>query len=150
MDRNLWQIGVLGSECLDRRSSRRAWIGDRESVSDGEADPRSSRRAWIGVLLAMLGSETERADRRLWRIGVLGSAIFSPCLDRRQKEWIGILLGAVLPARIGDREWIGWRDRRGNQKYYRPGIEREKETRKFDREREKVRIREVRNNKIMG
>ena len=33
-----FQIGVLGSVCLDRRSSRRAWIG----VSD-------RRRAWIGV-----------------------------------------------------------------------------------------------------
>ena len=27
VDRRLWQISVLGSECLDRRSSRRAWIG---------------------------------------------------------------------------------------------------------------------------
>ena len=27
VDWRLWQISVLGSECLDRRSSRRAWIG---------------------------------------------------------------------------------------------------------------------------
>ena len=61
MDRRLWRIGVLGSECLDRHSSH---------------------RAWIGVLLAVLGSETKRVDRHLWRIGVLGSAFFSSCLDR--------------------------------------------------------------------
>ena len=103
------QIGVLGSECLDRRSYRRAWIGDRESGSALVVD----RRAWIGVLLAVLGSETERVDRRLWRIGVLGLAFFLPCLDRSSshRAWIGdresgskVLLGVVLLARIGDRE----------------------------------------------
>ena len=61
VDRHLWHIGVLGSECLDQHSSR---------------------HAWIGVLLVVLGSETERVDRRLWRIDVLGSAFFSSCLDR--------------------------------------------------------------------
>ena len=96
--------------------------GDRES---GLEFFSADRRAWIGVLLAMLGSETERVDRRLWRIGVLGSAFFSPCLDRRQKEWIesssrrrapcldrrqkewiGVLLGAVLPAWIESSECL--------------------------------------------
>ena len=61
VDRNLWQIGMLGSAffspCLDRSSSRRAWIRDRES----------------GLALV--------ADRRAW-IGVHGSAFFSSCLDR--------------------------------------------------------------------
>ena len=33
VDRRLWQIGVLGSECLDQHSSHRAWIRDRESGS---------------------------------------------------------------------------------------------------------------------
>ena len=33
VDRRLWQIGVLGSECLDQRSSHHAWIRDRESGS---------------------------------------------------------------------------------------------------------------------
>ena len=40
-------------------------------------------------------------------------------------------------------------DREGETRYGEIE-EREKETRKFDREREKARIREVRNNKIMG
>ena len=31
VDRRLWRIGVLGLECLDQRSSRHAWIRDRES-----------------------------------------------------------------------------------------------------------------------
>ena len=53
VDRRLWQIGVLGSECLDQRSSRHAWIGDRESGSALVMD----RRAWIDVLLIVLGSE---------------------------------------------------------------------------------------------
>ena len=52
---------MLGSECLDRRSSRRAWIRDRESGS---------------VLVA---------DRCAW-IGVLGSAFFSSCLDRSSSQ----------------------------------------------------------------
>ena len=38
------------------------------------------------------------ADRRAW-IEVLGSAFFSPCLDRRQREWIG--------ACADWRAWIG-------------------------------------------
>ena len=83
MDRRLWQIGVLGSECLDRRSSCRAWIGDRESGSALVAN----QRAWIGVL---------------------GSAFFSPCLDRSSscRAWIGDReSGSAL---VGDRcAWIG-------------------------------------------
>ena len=70
------------------------------------------------------GSEFFSADRRAW-IGVLGSAFFSPCLDRRQREWIesssrrrapcsdrrqrewiGVLLGAVLPAWIESSECL--------------------------------------------
>uniref|UniRef100_A0A7N2LDL7 Uncharacterized protein n=1 Tax=Quercus lobata TaxID=97700 RepID=A0A7N2LDL7_QUELO len=82
LESNRTIIGVLGSECLDRRSSHRAWIGDRESGSALVAN----RRAWIGVLLTVLGSETESGsalvvDQRAW-IGVLGSAFFSSCLDQ--------------------------------------------------------------------
>ena len=40
VDRCLWQIGVLGSKCLDRRYSRRAWI----SVLLGAVLP-----AWIEI-----------------------------------------------------------------------------------------------------
>ena len=64
MDRRSWQIGVLGSKCLDRHSSRRAWIGDRESGSALVAD----RRAWIGVLLVVLGSKFQ-----------IGSVLGSEC-----------------------------------------------------------------------
>ena len=56
-DRRAW-IGVLGSAffspCLDRSSSRRAWIGDRESGLALVTDRRSSGRAWIGVLLGVV------------------------------------------------------------------------------------------------
>ena len=67
------------------------------------------QRLWqIGVLLTVLGSETERVDRHLWRIGVLGSAFFSPCLDRRQREWIDAYGGsACLDRRSSRRAWIG-------------------------------------------
>ena len=61
VDRCLWQIGVLGTECLDRRSSRRAWIGDRENGSALVVD----RCAWIRVI---------------------GSVLFSSCLDRRSSR----------------------------------------------------------------
>ena len=82
---------MLGSECLDRSSSRRAWIGDRESGSALVAD----RRAWIGVLLAVLGSKTERVDRKFFSAScsLLGSETErvdrssswrrAPCLDRK-------------------------------------------------------------------
>ena len=103
VDRRLWQIGVLGSECLDQRSSHHAWIRDRESGS-----ACLDRSAWIGVLLTVLRSETERVDRRLWRISVLGSAFFSPCLDRRssRRAWIGDReSGSVLV--VDRRAWIG-------------------------------------------
>ena len=83
VDRGLWQISVLGSECLDQRSSRRSWIGDRESGSTLVAD----WRAWIGVL---------------------GSAFFSPCLDwsSSRRAWIGDReSGSAL---VADRHaWIG-------------------------------------------
>ena len=83
VDRGLWQISVLGSECLDQRSSRRSWIGDRESGSTLVAD----WRAWIGVL---------------------GSAFFSPCLDwsSSRRAWIGDKeSGSAL---VADRcAWIG-------------------------------------------
>ena len=91
---------MLGSECLDRRSSRHAWIRDRESGSALVAD----RRAWIDVLLAVLGSETERVDRHLWQIGVLGSE----CLDRRssRRAWIRDRESGL--ALVADRRaWIG-------------------------------------------
>ena len=91
MDRGLWQIGVLGSKCLDRRSSRHAWIEDRESGLALVADRHSSRRAWIrdresGSVLV--------ADRRAW-IGVilvvLGSVFFSALCSllgsKFQKVW---------------------------------------------------------------
>ena len=70
------------------------------------------QRLWqIGVLLTVLGSETERVDRHLWRIGVLGSAFFSPCLDRRQREWIDACGGsACLDRRSSRRAWIGDRE----------------------------------------
>uniref|UniRef100_A0A7N2LHF6 Uncharacterized protein n=1 Tax=Quercus lobata TaxID=97700 RepID=A0A7N2LHF6_QUELO len=96
------RIGACGgSACLDRRSSRRAWIGDRESGSALVAD----RRAWIGDLLAVLGSEffSPCLDRRQREWIESSSRRRAPCSDRRQREWIGVLLGAVLPARIGDR-----------------------------------------------
>ena len=85
VDRRLWQIGVLGSECLDQRSSHHAWIRDRKSGS-----ACLDRSAWIDVLLAMLGSEIERVDWRLRRISVLGSALFSSCSllgSKFQKVW---------------------------------------------------------------
>jgi len=111
------QIGVLGSECLDRRSSRRAWIGDRESGSALVVD----QRAWIGVLLAVLGSEffSPCLDRRQREWIESSSRRRAPCSDRRQREWIGVLLGAVLPARIGDREWIGKRNSRTESREWR-------------------------------
>ena len=85
VDRRLWQIGVLGSKCLDQRSTHHAWIRDRESGS-----ACLDRSAWIDVLLAMLGSEIERVDWRLRRISVLGSALFSSCSllgSKFQKVW---------------------------------------------------------------
>ena len=69
-------IGACGrSACLDRRSSRRTWIGKSGSAC---LDWRSFRRAWIrdrenGSALV--------ADQCAW-IGVLGSAFFSSSLDR--------------------------------------------------------------------
>ena len=48
------------------------------------------------------------ADRRAW-IEVLGSAFFSPCLDRRQREWIGACGGSAFFSPCLDqrqREWI--------------------------------------------
>ena len=93
VDRRFWRISVLGSECLDQRSSRHAWIGDRESGSVLVAD----RRAWIGVLLAVLGSKTERVDRKFFsascyllgseteRVDRSSSRRRAPCLDRKFK-----------------------------------------------------------------
>uniref|UniRef100_A0A7N2LIX7 Uncharacterized protein n=1 Tax=Quercus lobata TaxID=97700 RepID=A0A7N2LIX7_QUELO len=108
---------MLGSECLDRRSSHRAWIGDRESGLALVAD----RRAWIGILLAVLGSEffSPCLDRRQREWIESSSRHRAPCLDRRQREWIGVLLDAVLPARIGDREWIGKRNSRTESREWR-------------------------------
>ena len=104
MDRGLWQIGVLGSKCLDRRSSRHAWIEDRESGLALVADRHSSRRAWIRDRES---GSTLVEDRHAW-IGVLGSAFFSPCLDRRQREWIGACGGsACLDWCYSRRAWIG-------------------------------------------
>ena len=51
-------IGVLGSECLDRRSSRHAWIRDRESGLALAAD----QRAWIGIILVMLLARIEISE----------------------------------------------------------------------------------------
>ena len=42
------------------------------------------------------------ADRCAW-IGVLGSAFFLPCLDRRQREWIGACGGSALGSECLDR-----------------------------------------------
>ena len=86
MDRRLWQIGVLGSECLDRHSSH---------------------RAWIGVLLAVLGSAffLSCLDRSSsWRYG--------PYLDRNfrkfgieRSENVGIERSFREDSRIESREW---------------------------------------------
>ena len=73
MDRHLWRIGVLGSECLDRRSSRRhAPCLDRnfrkfgiersENVgieSSYREDSRTESREW-----KERGSEVEREGLR--------------------------------------------------------------------------------------
>ena len=78
MNQHLWQIDVLGSAffspCLDRR--QREWI----DACDKSAclDRRSSRRAWIEDRES--GSALV-ANWRAW-IEVLGSAFFSSCLDR--------------------------------------------------------------------
>ncbi|KAK9995151.1 hypothetical protein SO802_024854 [Lithocarpus litseifolius] len=98
-----FQIGVLGSECLDRRSSRRAWIGVLLGVLGSEfrsacLDRRSSRRAWIGVQIGVLGSKC--LDRRAWiavLLAMLGSEFQIGAVLR---AWIG----AVLPAWIGVSE----------------------------------------------
>ena len=82
MDRRLWQIGVLGSECLDWRSSHRAWIEDRESGSTLMADRSSSHHAWIGD---RENGSALMADRCAW-IRVLGSVLFSSCLDQRSSR----------------------------------------------------------------
>ena len=72
-----WIDACGKSACLDRRSSRRTWIGDRESGSVC-LDWRSSRRAWIRDRES--GSALV-ADQCAW-IGVLGSTFFSSSLDR--------------------------------------------------------------------
>ena len=99
VDRRLWQIGVLGSECLDRRSSRHAWIGDRESGSVLVVD----RRAWIGVLgLALFSSCLDRCSSRRC----------APCLDRNfrkfgieRSENVGIESSYREDSRTESREW---------------------------------------------
>ena len=99
VDRRFWRISVLGSECLDRRSSRHAWIGDRESGSVLVAD----RRAWIGVLgLALFSSCLDRCSSRRC----------APCLDRNfrkfgieRSENVGIESSYREDSRIESREW---------------------------------------------
>ena len=99
VDRRFWRISVLGSECLDRRSSRHAWIGDRESGSVLVAD----RRAWIGVLgLALFSSCLDRCSSRHC----------APCLDRNfrkfgieRSENVGIESSYREDSRIESREW---------------------------------------------
>ena len=110
MDRCLWQIGVLGSECLDRRSSRCAWIGDRESGSVLVAD----QRAWIEVLgLTLFSSCLD------WH----SSRHRAPCLDRNfrkfgkeRSENVGIESSFREDSRTESREWRErelhkWRER---------------------------------------
>ena len=99
VDRHLWRIGVLGSECLDRRSSRHAWIGDRESGSVLVAD----QRAWIGVLgSALFLSCLDRCSSRRR----------APCLDRNfrkfgieRSENVGIESSYREDSRTESREW---------------------------------------------
>ena len=87
---------------MDRRFSRRAWIGDRESGSALVAD----RRAWIGVLGSALFSSC--LDwRSSWRR--------APCLDRNFKKFgiersenVGIESSFREDSRI---EWREWRER---------------------------------------
>ena len=108
VDRGLWQISVLGLKCLDRRSSRHAWIEDRESgsalVRIGVLgleclDRRSSRHAWIGDRES--GSVLV-VDRRAW-IGVilvvLGSVFFSALCS---------LLGSKFQKVWNREEWNCW------------------------------------------
>ena len=56
VDRRLWRIGVLGSECLDQRSSHRDWIGVLLAVLGLEFQ--------IGIVLR-LEFQMEISDRRL-------------------------------------------------------------------------------------
>ena len=48
---------------------------------------------------------------------MLGSAFFSPCLDQRQREWIGVLgseswIGVLLAMLGSEIERVDWRLRR--------------------------------------
>ena len=156
---------MLFSSCLDRSSSRRAWIGvsDRRrawiGVSDGNfrsvcLDRRSSRHAWIGVPLA-----------------VLGSAFFSSCLDRsssrrawigvsdRRRAWIGVSDGNFRLAFEFQMEistWIGVSDRRCapclDRNFKEFGIERSENVgieRSF-REDSRTESRELRESSVSG
>ena len=99
VDRRFWRISVLGSECLDRRSSRHAWIGDRESGSVLVAD----QRAWIEVLGSALFSSC---------LDQCSSRRRAPCLDRNfrnfgieRSEHVGIESSYREDSRTESREW---------------------------------------------